>query len=392
MAPDAPTSAPFEFHESPAVRRFQEFLRIKTVQPDPDYKSCSAWLRRQADELGLEYVELNPSQLGYKPMVFLTWKAKGAEKKKGIMMNTHTDVVPVDASKWTMGDPFEARIVDGEVVARGSQDMKCVGAAQLSAVAALKASGWDNPTGRDIHFAFTADEEIGGLQGWNLLAETPEFAAFNVGFYLDEGIANEDTLGIEVYYAERVGASCRITAKGNAGHGSQFIPDTAASKLIAISAELLALRDEQEALLAKGRHPDGTPFALGDVTTINLTMMSGGKQVNVVPNELDCTFDIRVTPFTPHSEFVAKLEALASKHGVEVTTLRNPVNPELVGVTEPLYAKWYAVVEREAKKRGLEPRPRVFPAASDARYIRRKGIPALGCSVGIISLDSFDGH
>lgn len=283
-----------------------------------------------------------------------------------------------------MGDPFEAKIVDGEIIARGSQDMKCVGAAQLAAIAKLRESGWDNPTRRDLYFAFTPEEEIGGQQGWGLFVDTPEFDALNVEFYMDEGIANEATDSIEVFYAERVGASCRITARGNAGHGSQFIQDTAGAKLIAFSADLLAMRDEQEQILASGVHPDGTKFALGDVTTINLTILGGGKQVNVVPNELEVTFDIRVTPHTPHNEFVAKLKALADKHGVEMTTLRPPVIPKLVPVSDPLYAKWWDVVAKEATKRGLEPRRRVFPAASDARYIRRKGIPALGCSVGLL--------
>jgi aminoacylase len=298
------------------------------------------------------------------------------------MFNTHTDVVPVDLNFWTMGDPFEARIVDGEIVARGSTDMKCVGAAQLAAIVQLKASGWDNPTPRDLHFAFTPEEEIGGQQGWGLFIDAPEFEALNVGFYMDEGLAHEDSTGIEVYYSERVGASCRITARGNAGHGSQFIPDTAAAKLVAFSAEILTIRDEQEKMLNEGKHADGTPFALGDVTTINLTIMNGGKQTNVVPNELECTFDIRVTPHMDHNAFVGRIKALADKHGVEMTTLRVPVIPGLTPVEDPLYARWWEVVKGAAEKRGLEARKRVFPAASDARYLRRKGIPALGCSVG----------
>lgn len=33
---------------------------------------------------------------------------------------------------------------------------------------------------------------------------------------------------------------------------------------------------------------------LGDVITINLTMINGGHQLNVVPSELSVTFDIRL--------------------------------------------------------------------------------------------------
>lgn len=38
-----------------AVTRFREYLRIRTEQPTPDYKSCSAFLKGYAAELGLDY-------------------------------------------------------------------------------------------------------------------------------------------------------------------------------------------------------------------------------------------------------------------------------------------------------------------------------------------------
>lgn len=39
--------------ETPSVTRFREYLRIKTVQPKPDYESCKNWLLNQAKEIGL---------------------------------------------------------------------------------------------------------------------------------------------------------------------------------------------------------------------------------------------------------------------------------------------------------------------------------------------------
>lgn len=38
-----------------AVQRFREYLRIKTVQPNPDYIACAAFLKNYALELGLQY-------------------------------------------------------------------------------------------------------------------------------------------------------------------------------------------------------------------------------------------------------------------------------------------------------------------------------------------------
>lgn len=37
-------------------------------------------------------------------------------------------------------------------------------------------------------------------------------------------------------------------------------------------------------------------FTLGDVTTVNMTMVKGGVAYNVVPAEMDVSFDLRIPP------------------------------------------------------------------------------------------------
>ena len=54
------------------------------------------------------------------------------------------------------------------------------------------------------------------------------------------------------------------------------------------------------------RLEDNPSLSLGDVNTINLTMMNGGVQANVVPDKLVLTFDVRITP-TLNLEGKAKL-------------------------------------------------------------------------------------
>lgn len=41
--------------EHPAVTRFREYLRIKTMQPNPDYEGSTAFLINQANEIGMPY-------------------------------------------------------------------------------------------------------------------------------------------------------------------------------------------------------------------------------------------------------------------------------------------------------------------------------------------------
>lgn len=47
-------------------------------------------------------------------------------------------------------------------------------------------------------------------------------------------------------------------------------------------------------------HPELT---IGDVTTVNVTMMSGGVQANVVPPEYKVTIDMRLALDVDHQEF-----------------------------------------------------------------------------------------
>ena len=37
-------------------------------------------------------------------------------------------------------------------------------------------------------------------------------------------------------------------------------------------------------------------FTLGDVTTVNMTMVNGGVAYNVIPAEMDVSFDMRIPP------------------------------------------------------------------------------------------------
>ena len=84
---------------------------------------------------------------------------------------------------------------------------------------------------------------------------------------------------------------------------SRFIENTAAEKVQFLTNKLLGYREEQKKIFNSS--PDMT---LGDVTTVNLTYMSGGVQMNVVPNEFTIGFDIRITPTTKLEKFEAMID------------------------------------------------------------------------------------
>ena len=69
---------------------FREYLRIKSVHPNPDYASCVEFLTRQAARLGLEYhvTDICPGN----PVFIMTWPGLEPELP-AILLNSHTDVV-----------------------------------------------------------------------------------------------------------------------------------------------------------------------------------------------------------------------------------------------------------------------------------------------------------
>ena len=122
-----------------SVERFVQYLQVKSVQPDPDYKSAVAFLEKYAKELNLKckVVEVHPNR----PVVVMTWDGVKGSSAGSILLNSHIDVVPVDEEKWTH-PPFEAKIVDGKIFARGSQDMKIIGIQYMEAIRRLQKEGF----------------------------------------------------------------------------------------------------------------------------------------------------------------------------------------------------------------------------------------------------------
>lgn len=79
-----------------------------------------------------------------------------------------------------------------------------------------------------------------------------------------------------------------ITCTGQTGHGSILHENTAGEKLQYIINKFMNWREYEKNKLKN------SDLGLGDVTTINLTMINGGCQLNVVPTEISVTFDIRL--------------------------------------------------------------------------------------------------
>ena len=249
--------------------------------------------------------------------------------------------------------------------------MKCVGIQHIEAVRRLKAAG--TKLRRTLHLTFVPDEEIGGVDGMAKFVQSAEFKSLNVGFSLDEGLAGPEE-EIPLYYGERNVFWVKITCHGSPGHGSRFLENTAGEKAQKVINRLLEFRAEEKARLEA--NPD---LNLGDVTTVNLTLMSGGVQVNVVPDKFILNFDIRITPTTDIVQFEEKVRGWITEAGTEIELeVFKCSDQTLTSVDDK--DPWYSAMKEAFVQHGLTVKPQIFPAGTDSRYLREVGIPAIGFS------------
>lgn len=220
------------------------------------------------------------------------------------------DVVPVYEENWTH-PPFAAEIdEEGRIFARGSQDMKSIAIQYLAAVRHLKKDGFVPK--RTIHLMFVPDEETGGVLGVKMFVHTEEFRSLNIGFSLDEGMANDGNKFF-VYYAERAIWRVEFKCNGSAGHGSLLLKDTPGEKVHYLMQKFMDFRNHEVRRLEN--NPE---LNVGDVTTVNVTMLSGGKQSNVVPPYLTSTYDIRLAIDVVHEEYEKEILRWCDEAGGDI--------------------------------------------------------------------------
>ncbi|XP_055914631.1 aminoacylase-1-like [Eupeodes corollae] len=352
------------------IKIFREYLQIPSVHPDIDYEPCVAFLKKQAQNLGLPLKVYTPGG-EKKPIVVITWIGSNPELPS-IVLNSHMDVVPVFPNEWKH-PPFGAEMdSEGRIFARGSQDMKCVGMQHLAAIRALRKAGIQLK--RTIHVTFVPDEELGGKPGMAMFVHTDDFKKLNVGFSLDEGIASATDV-YPVYYAERFIIQIHFKISGTTGHGSLLHENTAGVKLNHLLRKMMEFRQEEENKLKNNKN-----FTIGDVTTINLTQIHGGVQSNVVPPMIEAVFDIRVAVTVDPDALIQKIEKFCEESGGGIEIEFEQKEPKVEPTKIDASNIYWTALKQAFDDAGIKTSTQVFPGATDSRYVRLVGIPAIGFS------------
>ncbi|WP_089952098.1 M20/M25/M40 family metallo-hydrolase [Lentzea xinjiangensis] len=309
-----------------AVALVSELIRIDTTNTgDPatlvGERAAAEWVAEKLSEVGYEttYVESGAKGRGN-----VVARLAGADPGRGaLLVHGHLDVVPADASEWSV-HPFSGAVQDGYVWGRGAVDMKDMVGMTLALARHFKR---ENVVPlRDIVFAFLADEEAGGLFGAKWLVENrPELfegvteAISEVGGF--SVTLKDDVRAYLVETAEKGIRWLKLRVKGTAGHGSMIHRDNAVAKLAAAVTRLdqhrwpLVIRPSVREFLDGVSEITGLEFPDDDVEgsigklgalsrmigatlrdTANPTMLSAGYKANVIPSTAEATVDCRILP------------------------------------------------------------------------------------------------
>ncbi|HET9760819.1 MAG TPA: M20/M25/M40 family metallo-hydrolase, partial [Nocardioidaceae bacterium] len=283
----------------------------------PGERKAAEHVAALLDEVGIE-AELFEGVAG-RTNVVARWGTGDADP---LLLHGHLDVVPAEADDWAV-HPFSGEIQDGYLWGRGAVDMKDFDAMLLSVVRARARAGAE--PSRPTVLCFTADEEAGGHQGAEqIVKQRPDLLEGCTEAIGEVGGFSATIRGRRVYLveaAEKGMAWMRLTARGNAGHGSMRHPDNAVTALSAAVARIGAhewpvrLTPSMKVLLGSVGELAGveaTPENAEDLVqefgpaarmlgavirhTTNPTMLEAGYKVNVVPGEATAHVDGRFLP------------------------------------------------------------------------------------------------
>jgi succinyl-diaminopimelate desuccinylase len=195
---------------------------------------------------------------------------------KTIALNAHGDVVP-PGEGWTH-DPYGGEVVDGKIYGRAAAVSKCDFSTYSFAVRALEAVS--KPTQGAVELHFTYDEEFGGElgPGWLLAnGHTQPDLMIAAGFSYQVITAHNGCLQLEV------------TVHGKMAHAA--IPDSGVDALQGANALMTALYAQNEGLKKIRSNVAGITHPY-----LNIGMITGGTNTNVIPGKVVIKLDRRMIP------------------------------------------------------------------------------------------------
>jgi len=400
-APDCRRLA--EEHRDELVGLARDLVRIDTtntgVMPTGNETEAATHLARILREAGIQSeIAGRVPERGN-----LIARLPGRSGRTGLVLASHTDVVPAgDASQWTH-PPFAGSLEEGHLLGRGAADMKGTVAAQAMALILLNRSG--APLAHGVNFVCVADEEAGGSYGMGWVAhERPDWVRGGLcvneggGFFIPVEGRDWCVLGVGEKGRFEIGATFRgrgaHAARPWQGDNAFYKAEAALDRLRTYEPE----RDTSGPIFSAVSRLTGPvlPSNVDDVIErlnassprladhlrqvsrmlVTPTLIAGGVKSNSVPDACRLTCDVRALPHQGPSYVEHEVRALLGEADVRVdhTALAN-TSP----ATETLVAALSDALHRNLG-RSVDVVASLSGGFTDSRFVREVGVPSYGFS------------
>jgi succinyl-diaminopimelate desuccinylase len=318
-----------------ALELSRELLRLNTINPPGEEQAC-------ADHLGglLESAGFAVRAYEYAPRrTSLVARLGSSSGRPPLCFAGHVDTVPLGVTPWKR-DPFAGEIAGGRLYGRGSSDMKCGIAAFVTAAVRLAGRLRASP---GLVLVMVAGEET-GCDGSRHLAGASGALGEAGAIVVAEPTGNYPCVG----HKEALWLHARTT--GVTAHGS--MPEQGVNAVYKGARAVAKL--ERFAFGGKPHPVLGSP-------TLNVGTISGGLNINSVPDGVTIGIDIRTIPDQKHEELAERLSA----HLGDEITLAPIIDVEGVW-TDPAHPWMQEMFELTTPILGARPAVRGAPYFTDA--------------------------
>ena len=215
--------------------------------------------------------------------------------RRGLILSGHVDVVPSgDLNQW-QSDPFELTERDGNYYARGSCDMKGFDALAVNLLAEIDPKKLSSP----LILLFSFDEELGTLGAAHFVKHWP------TNHFLPRNAIIGEPTSLKAVRMHKGHLSLSATVHGKTAHtGSPHLGTNAIEPAAKIINALADLRKEFEEL----RCDTSEYFKEVPCPGLNVTTVTGGTAINVIPELCTIGFGLRLLPGMNSDSLIKRIE------------------------------------------------------------------------------------
>jgi len=351
----------FPANEHPVLQTLCDLIEINSV--NPAYANGRTEDEIQGYLLGFFEAAGIPTEMQKvapgRPNVIA--KLAGRDPSRRLILEAHVDTVGIE--NMTIS-PFAPVMRAGRIYGRGACDTKGGLAAMMHALIEVSSSGQRPPS--DVWLAATVDEEF-SYRGVLRLCENLSATG---------AIVAEPT-GLRLVVASKGCLRSRITINGQAAHSSK--PHLGANAITRMARLVVALEEEEQQLTSTLHPLVGSP-------TLNVGVIQGGTQVNIVPNECSIDVDRRIIPGENLADVQARYDQLFDGLRRDIPGLK--ISQKRLLADWPMETDIDAQIVRVAsavlQRMNLDTRPIGVPFGSDASKLARIGIPSIVFGPGSI--------